>query len=190
MISLRKLHPIEYRTWKGMRARCYAPCNRNTGNYQKDGICVCERWNSFENFFNDMGERPEGYTLDRINPKENYSPENCRWASWETQAKNRNLFNINITYKGETKCLKDWSKEYNINYTTLIARMKKFKNLSFEEILNYEDPRTAKIEWQGNLYTRDELCSLYNIPKQNFYDRIHKGWSLEKILNTPVICKS
>lgn len=190
MISLRKLHPVEYRTWKGMKARCYAPCNQNVGNYQKDNIGVCERWNSFANFFNDMGERPEGCTLDRIDPKGNYSPENCRWASWETQAKNRGNFNINITYKGKTKCLKDWSKEYKIKYSTLVARMKKFKDLSFEEILNYKDPRSNKIEWQGNMYTRDELCSLYNIPKQNFYDRIHKGWSMEKILNTPVICRS
>lgn len=156
------------------------------GNYQKEGIKVCERWNSFANFYSDMGDRPEGFTLDRINTKGDYCPENCRWASWDTQAKNRGSFNTVITYKGKTQCLKDWAKEYSIHYQTLVAWMKNFPNLSFEEILHYQDPRNEKIEWQGVKYSRDELCTKYNIPKANFYDRIHKGWTLEKILTTPI----
>lgn len=186
MNSLRSLHPIEYRTWKAMRARCSAPCLANTGNYQKKHIKVCNRWNSFDNFYNDMGDRPDGYSLDRIDTNGDYCPENCRWASWSTQAKNRGSFNINITYNGKTQCLKDWAKEYNIYYQTLVARVKNFPQLSFEEILNYKDPRSKKIKWQGKMYSRDELCTMYNIPKINFYDRIHKGWNLERILTTPV----
>lgn len=187
MSSLRQLHPAEYRIWKGMRARCYSPCNASMGNYQKNGIKVCERWSSFANFYADMGSRPEGYTLDRIDCDKGYSPDNCRWATWSTQSKNRKGFNINITFSGKTQCLKDWAKEYNIHYQTLVARVKRFPQLSFEEILQYCDPRAEKIEWQGKKYTREELCKMYNIPKQNFYDRQHKGWSLEKILTTPVI---
>jgi len=186
MSSLRKAHPIEYRTWKAMRARCSAPCNKNIRNYQKNGIKVCDRWNSFANFYSDMGDRPEGCTLDRIDNTKDYSPENCRWATWTTQAKNRGDFNITIAYNGKTQCLKDWAKEYNILYTTLVARMKRFPSLSFDEILNYQDPRTKKLLWNGKEYSRAELCAMYNIPKQNFYDRVHKGWSLEKILKTPV----
>ena len=186
MSSLRQLHPVEYRIWKAMRARCSAPCNANMGNYQKYGIKVCKRWDSFDAFYLDMGDRPDGYTIDRIDPKKDYSPENCRWASWETQAKNRGNFNIIFTYKGKTMCLKDWAKEYNIHYQTLVARVKKFPQLSFEEILNYKDPRHSKIEWQGKMYTKEELCSIYNIPIQNFYDRNHKGWSIERILTTPI----
>lgn len=187
MKSLRQLHPAEYRVWKNMRARCYAPCNIHMGKYQEKGIKVCERWDSFDNFYNDMGDRPEGYTLDRIDGDKDYSPENCRWATWSTQAKNRKGFNVDITYNGKTQCLKDWAKEYNIPYVTLVMRMKNFPELSFAELLNYKDPRKSKIEWEGEMYTREELCSEYNIPIQNFYDRIHKGWSLDKILNTPVI---
>lgn len=186
MNNIRRLHPVEYRIWKGMRARCNAPAFKHAGNYQKDGIRVCERWDSFENFYHDMGDRPDGYTIDRINPKGNYCPENCRWATWETQAKNRGSFNKMITYKGKTQCLKDWAKEYGIYYQTLVARVKNFPQLSFEEILSYKDPRAEKIEWQGKKYSRDELCQMYKIPKVNFYDRIHKGWSLERILTTPV----
>lgn len=189
MVSLKKLHPSEYRIWKNMRARCYSPCNKNVGYYQQKGIKVCERWNSFANFFQDMGERPLGYSLDRIDNDGDYCPDNCRWADVNTQVKNRGNFNIKISYKGKTQCLKDWSREYKINYPTLIYRLKKFPHLSFEEILNYQDPRSKKIEWEGSYYTRDELCAKYNIPKVNFYDRKHKGWSLEKILTTPVLNK-
>lgn len=186
MSSLRQLHPAEYRVWKGMRARCYSPCNTNMGKYQEKGIKVCSRWDSFDNFYADMGDRPTGYTLDRIDGDKDYSPDNCRWASWDTQAKNRKGFNIDITYSGKTQCLKDWAREYGIHYQTLVARLKRFPKLSFEEILNYQDPRKSMVEWNGKLYSREELCSLYNIPIQNFYDRIHKGWNLERILTTPV----
>ena len=189
MNNLRRLHPVEYRIWKGMRARCNAPSFKHAGNYQKDGIKVCKRWDSFENFYHDMGDRPVGYTIDRINPKGDYCPENCRWATWDVQAKNRGSFNKMITYKGKTQCLKDWAKEYGIHYQTLVARVKNFPQLSFDEIIHYEDPRTKKFTWQGNKYSRKELCDMYKIPLINFYDRVHKGWTLEKILTTPVKSK-
>lgn len=189
MSSLRKEHPAEYRIWKGMRARCYSPCNASMGNYQKYHIQVCERWSSFDNFYNDMGDKPKGYSIDRINTEKDYSPENCRWADWSTQAKNRGDFNINITYNNKTQCLKDWAKEYGIKYTTLVARVRRFPTMSFHDIINYLDPRKNKIEWKGKMYTREELCAAYNIPISNFYDRYHKGWPLEKILTTPIAKK-
>lgn len=189
MSSLRQLHPVEYRTWKGMRARCYSPCNANMGNYQKDGIKVCQRWDSFDNFYCDMGGRPDGYTLDRIDSNKDYSPENCRWATWTTQAKNRGAFNRMYTYNGKTQCLKDWAKELNIYYQTLVLRVKRFPKLSFDEIVKYQDPRKRKFNWEGKEYSVKELCMKFNIPIQNFYDRFHKGWELNRILTTPVVSK-
>ena len=186
MSSLRQLHPVEYRAWKAMRSRCYSKSNASVGNYQKAGIKVCERWDSFDNFYNDMGPKPSGYTLDRIDNSKNYCPENCRWASWSTQAKNRGTFNTVITFEGKTQCLKDWAREYGIHYQTLVQRIKRFPELSFKEILQYKDPRSQLILWQNQKYTREELCQLYHIPLQNFYDRWHKGWSLERILTTPI----
>ena len=73
-----------YRAWSNMLQRV-----RSHPAYTDRGITVCERWRSFENFLADMGEKPDGLTLDRIDNDGNYEPGNCRWTDWSTQVKNR-----------------------------------------------------------------------------------------------------
>ena len=74
-----------------MIGRCTRPNNPNYNRYGGRGITVCERWLEFSNFVADMGPRPDGMTLDRINNDGNYEPGNCRWADWDTQMENRDI---------------------------------------------------------------------------------------------------
>lgn len=80
----------EYRSWNGMKIRCTNPSHKGYKNYGGRGITVCPEWlNSFQNFYNDMGKRPNGKTLDRINNNKGYEPSNCRWSTSKEQSKNR-----------------------------------------------------------------------------------------------------
>jgi hypothetical protein len=97
-----------YKTWDSMKQRCFNQLNDDWKNYGGRGITVCTRWlDSFENFLEDMGERPHKHTLDRIDPNGNYEPNNCRWATMKEQANNRRN-NVFVTAFGETKTIMQW----------------------------------------------------------------------------------
>lgn len=97
----KKIHNMsktpEWNLWENMRQRCSNPKHPRYADYGGRGIIVCGRWSNFANFFADIGERPEGMTLDRIDNDKGYSPENCRWASYTTQNLNKRLYKSNTT---------------------------------------------------------------------------------------------
>lgn len=114
----------EYSTWAAMKKRCTNPNSVDYHNYGGRGITVCKRWlDSFENFLEDMGERPNNNSqIDRINTNKGYSKKNCRWATPIENTRNRRN-NIKITYKGETKTLSEWVTVLGIPRNTINNRI-------------------------------------------------------------------
>jgi hypothetical protein len=117
---------IEYNTYDSIKSRCLNINSRRFKDYGGRGI-KCE-WNTFEEFYKDMGDRPKGLSIDRIDNNGNYSKENCRWATPKEQARNRKT-NILVKYNGEIKCLSEWSEIKKININTLRNRHKKGWNI-------------------------------------------------------------
>ena len=113
-----------YKSWYGMKTRCYNPRQRQYKDYGGRGIKVCDRWlHSFENFLEDMGERPPGTTLERMDNDGDYCPENCKRATRVEQGNNTRT-NKWITYEGETLTLHQWSTRLGINPGTLYSRLR------------------------------------------------------------------
>ena len=107
-----------------MKQRCNYEAGIAYEAYGAKGIKVCDRWmESFENFLEDMGERPKGMTLDRIDSSGDYEPGNCRWATKKQQDRNRKS-TILVTRDGVTKCVKDWCDELGLNVDQVYGRIR------------------------------------------------------------------
>jgi hypothetical protein len=113
-----------YSIWSNMKTRCLNSKDLRYPGYGGRGITICGRWLKFENFYADMGKRPTGMSIDRINNNGNYEPGNCRWATSKEQAQNRRN-SLSITYLGETKAISEWAKLFGIKYGTIKWRLKK-----------------------------------------------------------------
>src|SRR5450631_1026504 len=118
----KKESPLYY-IWQTMKQRCNNPNATAYKSYGAKGIKICEGWNDFWNFVEDMGERPLGMTLDRIDNNKGYSKENCRWATRKEQALNR-ATNKYITYNNITLTIKEWGDKLGINESTFYYRVK------------------------------------------------------------------
>jgi hypothetical protein len=79
----------EYECWVSMRQRCGNRNSKSFAYYGGRGITVCERWHSFESFLADMGPRPDGYSIERVNNNGDYEPSNCKWIPKRDQSRNR-----------------------------------------------------------------------------------------------------
>jgi len=148
----RSKHPL-YPTYKGMVTRCYNPKANNYPDYGGRGIKVCERWvNSFEDFVLDMGERPDGCTMDRIDNDGNYEPSNCRWATHIEQANNKNNNTI-LEHDGRKLTICEWSREIGVTPDTICKRIK--SGMTIEEVLYSGDMSKYTEVIVGNTVTKE-----------------------------------
>lgn len=126
---------ITYGTWQAMIQRCSDKNCTGYILYGGRGITICKEWIKFENFYRDMGDRPENKTLDRIENNKGYYKENCHWATPKEQANNTRANHL-ITYKNKTQTISQWSKELEINYFTLCGRL--CRGWSIEKALTFK----------------------------------------------------
>lgn len=181
-------HTPTYNTWASMLARCNNPKSDKYNYYGGRGIKVCERWQHFALFLQDMGERPsKGYSLDRLDNNGDYEPENCRWASKRTQSRNRNS-NIVVEYQGLSLCLTEWAERLDVSYETLRQRIQRY-GWSVEKAFNDPvRPREHIVTSGDKSLTLRKWASITGIGENVLYDRIFcEHWPVEKALSFPVV---
>ena len=112
-----------YMSWKSMLARCKHANVNGSERYLGRGIIVCERWHKFENFLADMGERPEGMSIDRIDNNLGYAPENCKWSTAKEQMNNRGNNRL-ITFGDRTHTAAQWADNLGGSWSLIANRIK------------------------------------------------------------------
>jgi hypothetical protein len=123
-----------YSCWAHIIQRCKNENDSAYKNYGGRGIKVCERWYKFENFLTDMGEQPPRHSIERIDNNGNYSPENCKWATYKEQHNNKRV-NHWIEFNNQRKTLRQWADKLGINKSTLSKRINR-SNWPIEKALS------------------------------------------------------
>lgn len=113
-----------YKAWDGMIQRCTNINDAGYADYGGRGITVCDRWLVFSNFLEDMGVKPDGHELERMDNNRGYYSENCKWATRKEQNKNKRNNRL-LTMGEDTLCLCDWAEKTGINGSTIIERLKR-----------------------------------------------------------------
>lgn len=114
---------VEYRTWIAIKGRCYNPNHQDFPDYGGRGVRVSDDWLcSYEQFLHDMGRRPEGTSIDRIDVNGGYSADNCRWSTLETQMNNRRNTSY-LEHEGLRLPLGEWTKRVGINKACIVQRL-------------------------------------------------------------------
>lgn len=141
-----------YKSWRAMRQRCEYPGTNSYENYGGRGIRVCDRWReSFEAFLEDMGERPEGSSLDRIDSDKDYEPGNCRWATSKEQSENRSVTHW-IEFRGEKMTLSEFARRVGIDRRLVRHRIVKL-GLTVEEVAMGIKNNIATVTKSGGVST-------------------------------------
>ena len=146
-----------YQCWQDMKQRCTNPNTESYKHYGARGIVVCEHWQgNFQNFLADMGVKPKGLSIERLNNDGNYEPENCIWADQKTQHRNRRVSAF-LEYAGKRLTITEWAARIGRHPTTINSRLK--RGMSLEEVLS------------PNIWTPNSLAVAKELPETPNYKR-------------------
>lgn len=166
-----------YRQWHQMIQRCYNPNNSRYQRYGGRGITVCDRWRlSFDAFYADMGDPPEGTSIDRIDNARGYEPGNCRWATPQEQANNR-YTNVLIEHDGVSRTIAEWARHLGLPYHRLVHRHRiGWVPPQLFSRDNHKGKTTVyTVQYQGREVTMKELSVLTGTKLQTLYARLYAG---------------
>ena len=175
-----------YRSWVAMMTRCYNSKRREYHRYGGRGIVVCQRWHTFQYFFEDIGERPDGCSLERIDNDRHYEPGNVRWATQKEQARNT-VRNRYVVLHGVRRVLSDVAVESGIAIETMRNRLA--SGMSVEDSISRpvmnNRPSTLLIEWHGEKKTISGWADALGMRRDTLAFRM-KHCPLEKGFSAPL----
>ena len=186
----------EFDIWNSMIARCTNPNDHAYRFYGGRGITVCKRWlDSFEAFFEDMGPKPPGKSIDRFPDKNGpYMKSNTRWATATEQARNTRR-NVTLTLNGESLLLCEWALRTKMTVGTIKHRLKKgwsVEKALTEPLLHHVDEAEKRLRLSRRLVTFRgvtrfvcEWADLVGIDADTILLRLKRGWSVERALTEP-----
>lgn len=183
-------HTAVYAVWKQMFQRCENPNCDAYHNYGGRGISVCQEWQNFEVFLADMGDRPKGFTIERIDVNGNYCKDNCEWATRKTQNNNTRRNRVYI-FRGESKNLAQWSEHLGIRWETLRTRIDVLKwPIDVALSMPINDTAAVKYTHNGKTLSLQEWAAETGIGYETIRKRVQGlKWSISKALTTPVSSK-
>lgn len=173
----------EYKAWRAMRERCNNPRCSAYPTHGARGIKVCERWDDYKLFREDVGPRPDPtYWLSRVDPDRGYEPGNVVWAPPSGGAKTT----LYVTLEGKTASLKEWCKERGLVYATVWSRIA--TGMSPEAALSTpaREYQHKEITIAGRTAMMEEWCQENGIPVKTARSRIKDGMTPEAAVTTPV----
>ena len=176
----------EYSNWKNMRARCSAPCLAEIRNYQRKGITVSKEWDSFQQFYLDMGPKPTSkHSIERLDNSKGYNKSNCIWADDVTQARNTSKVKT-FTANGITGCVPELAEHFNINSNAIHKNMQ--RGLTADEAVTkllYQKDKYKNgailITYKNHSLTKPEWAKFLGVPKSTLYARFRNYGSLAEV---------